>query len=202
MPGPGLYLRICCPPLGSCAQVSFPSGPSLARGQEAHLTVGGRPLQVPRLLRRCSGRGPGRSWRDAPTPTHAAMLAGHSSPILSISLGSVLQACITAGQTGRGEGAKQNCGPMGAAPRSPYRLLKPGSHQAAPGGGVCLTPTQPDPDMWACRKGRGGSQGSRVQVGGGLPRASVSPAVPGAPRHCSLVESHTALGGPEPGPCH
>lgn len=167
MPGPGLYLRICCPPLGSCAQVSFPSGPSLARGQEAHLTVGGRPPQVPRLLRRCSGRGPGRSWRDAPTPTHAAMLAGHSSPILSISLGSVLQACIPAGQTGRGEGAKQNCGPMGAAPRSPYRLLKPGSHQAAPGGGGVSDPHSARPGHVGMQEGERGKPGQQGAGWGG-----------------------------------
>lgn len=83
MPGPGLYLRICCPPLRSSAQVSFPSGPGMTRGQEAHLTVGVRPLQVPRLLWSCSGRGPGWSWRDAPPPAHAARPAGHSAPILS-----------------------------------------------------------------------------------------------------------------------
>lgn len=161
------------PPSASSAQVSFPSGPGLTRGQEAHLTVGVRPLQVPRLLRRCSGRGPGWSWRDAPPPTHAARPAGHSALILSDNL---LGICAPGSHCCWTNWAD-------SAPWSPYRVLKPGALQAAPGGGVCLTPIQPDPDMWAWQEGeRGGSQGSRVQVGGGLPHASVSPAVPWGPQ--------------------
>lgn len=55
---------------------------------------------------------------------------------------------------------------------------------------MCLTPIQPDPDMWACRKGREEeARAAGCRSGGGFLVPQSPQLCPGAPRHCSLVES-------------